>query len=1033
MSPEQLRSISGKWICTAPGTALFPAAGVLLTTLTEKFNFSSLSVDPENCRINQITVDSRNVKPGSLFIALCGSRSDGHDFIDHAIKSGCSALLVEKGRLLPDAYRDSGACVLEVDSTRKAYALLAEAAFGSPAQEMIMLAVTGTNGKTTVSYLLESVLRQAGKYPGVLGTISYRHQTAKGEMREIPAPFTTPEPLLLQETLRIMADDGVDHVIMEVSSHALEQNRIGTLCFDVAAFTNLSRDHLDYHLDMENYFSAKSILFKDHLRKNGKAVICFPGKVSVWSEKLQQICLAENYPILSCGKSTDYSIHPLRMNGSVKHTDICLQTPEGECRFSSPLVGEFNMSNLQITVAMAVALGVPLSEISAALSMATGAPGRLQRIEGCSKEQVDRATVFVDYAHTPDALEQVLKTLSALPHASLYCVFGCGGDRDRGKRPLMGKVAGNSADVVIVTDDNPRTEEPGAIRAVIASGLAETALAEQDEMWLMSTREEGSKGFVLIDDRHRAIAAAIAAAGAEDIVLIAGKGHEDYQISRKGKRFFDDSLVVAEALSCWTLQSLALGTGGQIKNRALSESERIFGRISTDSRTIHQGDVFVALKGDRFDGHKYVQQVVEAGAACLVLEREPSAPPVVPMVIVKNTEQALGDLARHRRACMKEISQPMVVAITGSSGKTTVKEMCAAIFAEQWPDQTDKAAGRVLKTEGNFNNLIGLPLSLLPILPKHEAVILEMGMNRPGEIARLTEIADPDIACILNVHGAHLQGLGNIEGVAKAKGELFQTCGKETLLVVNSDDSRVVALAGKCDQEKLFFGLGTDGSALPDVYASHRKATVTEETAFTLHIKEEATHVVLQVPGAHNISNGLAAAAIASAAGIGLEVIARGLSAFLPSDRRMQILEGPAGSRVINDTYNANPDSMKAGITTLARLGSGSRVAVLGDMLELGADSDVLHKEIGAYVASSGIDFLGVVGDLATFTGAGAREKGMDETHARVFSGQDECLVWLEELVASGAIESGSYVLVKGSRGMRLEKLVEQLTAEKKQ
>jgi MurE/MurF fusion protein len=1023
MSTKKHSSMSGKWSCTAPGTAVSSAAGVLLATLTEHLVFSCLSGTPSNCTITQITVDSRNVQPGSLFIALSGSKSDGHDFTDQAVQSGCSAMLIEKGRLLPDAYVDAGICILEVNSTRKAYAVLAETVFGYPAQEMTMLAVTGTNGKTTVSYLLESVLRQAGKQPGVLGTISYRYQTAKGVMKEIPSSFTTPEPLLLHETLRIMADNGVDHVIMEVSSHGLEQNRIGTLSFDVAAFTNLSRDHLDYHLDMDSYFTAKAILFKDHLRDNGKAVITFPENESLWSEKLQQICLAEGYPVLSCGKSKDCTIYPLLVNGSVKNTEISLQTPEGECCFSSPLVGEFNVANLQTTVAMAVALGVPLSEISAALNRASGAPGRMQRIVTCTKEQNSRPTVFVDYAHTPDALEQVLKTLAALPHASLYCVFGCGGDRDRGKRPLMGKVAGNYSDVVIVTDDNPRTENPGAILTAIGEGISETALGEENERWLMK-REGGSKGFVLIADRRRAIAAAIEAATAEDIVLIAGKGHEDYQISSTGKRFFDDSLEAAESLSGWNLESLALATGGQIKNRDIPRSGKRLDRISTDSRTINRGDVFVALKGERFDAHEYVQQVVEAGASCLVLEREPVEPPPVPVVLVKDTEQALGDLACYRRSSMKEISQPIVAAITGSSGKTTVKEMCAAIFREQWPEQADKAAGRVLKTEGNFNNLIGLPLSLLPVTPKHEAVILEMGMNRPGEITRLTAIADPDIACIVNVHGAHLQGLGNIEGVAKAKGELFQTCDKETLLVVNSDDPRVMDLAAKCGQKKVFFGLGNDDSDLPDVYASQQKAGLREETTFTLHIKEHKASVILQVPGLHNISNGLAAAAIAYAAGIELQVIAKGLSAFSASDRRMQILDGPEGSRIINDTYNANPASMRAGIRTLAELGSGARIAVLGDMLELGSDSEVLHKEIGAHVADSGIDFLGVVGEFASFTASGAREKGMDESHLRVFSGQDECLDWLKELVAAGKIESESYILVKGSRGMRLENLV---------
>ncbi|MCF8055419.1 MAG: UDP-N-acetylmuramoyl-L-alanyl-D-glutamate--2,6-diaminopimelate ligase [Desulfocapsa sp.] len=1016
--------MSGKWVCTAPGTVVSPSSGVSLAALTENIPVSCLSGTPATCLITRVSVDSRNVTSGSLFVALAGSENDGHDFIDQAVKRGCSAVLAEKGRLLSDACLGSGICILEVNSTRKAYGLLAETIFASPAQGMTMLAVTGTNGKTTVSYLLESVLIQAGKQPGVLGTISYRYQTSKRERREIPSPFTTPEPLLLQETLREMADNGVDHVIMEVSSHGLEQNRIGSLSFDVAAFTNLSRDHLDYHLDMDSYFAAKAILFTDHLAANGKAVISFPEEGSVWSKKLLQFCLAQDFPVLSCGKSRDYSIHPLQVEGRVTGTIIKLQTPKGACEFSSPLVGEFNVANIQTTVAMAVASGVSLSDISTALSRATGAPGRMQRIKVCPQEQSFRPIVFVDYAHTPDALEEVLKTLAQLPHASLYCVFGCGGDRDRGKRPLMGKAAGTYSDVVLVTDDNPRSEDSKTIIAAIVEGIAETPLAEKNEPWLKS-RKSGEKGFVRIGDRGRAIAAAIGAAAAEDIVLIAGKGHEDYQLGSKGRRFFDDSLEAAESLSSWNLASLALATGGQIRNKNPFESGKPFGKISTDSRSVVRGDIFVALKGERFDAHEYVAQVVEAGAACLVLEREPNEPSTVPIIHVKNTEQALGDLACHRRSCMKEISQPVVVAITGSSGKTTVKEMCAAIFAEQWPEQPDKAPGRVLKTEGNFNNLIGLPLSLLPIMVKHEAVILEMGMNRPGEIRRLTEIADPDIACILNVHGAHLQGLGDIEGVAKAKGELFQTCTKETVLVVNRDDPRVVAVAGKCDQKKVFFGLGGGGPDLLDVHGSQQKVGQGEEITFTLQIKEDETRVVLQVPGLHNISNALAAAAVAHAAGIGLQVIAKGLATFLPSDRRMQILDGPSGSRVINDTYNANPASMKAGIRTLGELGTGSRIAVLGDMLELGAASEVLHKEIGALVADSGIDFLALVGSFAAFTASGAREQGMDATHVRVFAGQEECLDWLEGLVAAGKLQSDSYVLVKGSRGMHLESLVE--------
>jgi murE/murF fusion protein len=1024
MSKDQQSRIGESWVCTTPGTVVCSSGSFNIAALAEQLELSVLSGTPSNCLINQITIDSREVRSGSLFIALSGSKSDGHDFIDQAVDLNCSALLVEKGRVKREVYEDRGICVFETSNTRAVYGVLAEILFAYPAKNMNMFGVTGTNGKTSVSYLLESVLRQAGKQPGVLGTINYRYYDAQGDLIRIPSSFTTPEPLLLQEILRKMADNGVDSVIMEISSHGLEQNRIGTLAFDVAAFTNLSRDHLDYHPDMESYFAAKTLLFTNHLRNDGKAVTTFSAEDCKWSKRLQDLCAQNGVAVLSCGEPEKSGIYPLSVVSNLRKTDITFQTPEGVCSFSSSLVGDFNVTNLQTTFAMAMASGIPVSTICTALSTAAGAPGRMEQVRVSANEQGFRPAVFVDYAHTPDALEQILKTVKALPHTALYCVFGCGGDRDAGKRPLMGTIAGKYSDIVILTDDNPRSEDSGSIIDEVARGLNVRACQSS---WL-GQKKRDERGFVTIPDRHRAIAAAIAAAGADDIVLIAGKGHEEYQLTSKGKIFFNDTLEAAEALSNWKLESLLLATDGKLLRYC--NPGRSMGSINTDSRTIQPDDVFVALKGERFDGHDYAEQVAAAGAGCLILEHEPETSLSVPVVLVKDTEQALGDLARYRRANMKEISTPRVIGITGSSGKTTVKEMCAAIFSKQWPEQADSPSGRVLKTEGNFNNLIGLPLSLLPVSPKHKAVILEMGMNAPGEIARLTDIADPDIACIVNVHGAHLQGLGDIEGVARAKAELFHGCGPETVLVINGDDPRVVDVAGSCAQRKIFFGISDASSQLLDVYATHCKTGGQEDVAFMLHVKEQEQQVVLQVPGAYNISNALAAAAIAVAAGIDIRLIAAGLSAFRPTDRRMQIFDGPAGSRVINDTYNANPESMKAGVDTLCELGSGTRVAVLGDMLELGPDSEALHRMIGASAADYGIDFLGVLGDFAVSTASGAIEQGMDKERVHVFGEKEACICWLKELVSTGNIKSGTYVLVKGSRGMRLENLVERLIGE---
>ena len=1024
MSQKQQGHKGENWVCTVPGTVVCSSDTFQFAGLAEQLGLSLLSGKTLSCHINQITVDSRAVKSGGLFIAMAGSGVDGHDYIEQAIASDCAAIVVEKGRIDSSQFQNRTICVFETTSTREMYCQLAEEIFGYPARGMDMFGITGTNGKTSVSYLLESILHAAGKQPGILGTINYRYYSSHDELIQIPSSFTTPEPLLLQSILREMADSGVDSVVMEVSSHGLDQQRIGNLLFDVAGFTNLSRDHLDYHLDMENYFTAKSLLFSKHLRQGGRAVVCHSAEENSWSRKLQDSLEKSGVSLLNCGQEDHYDIFPLSVKSSLRKTELLLQTQDGSCSIKSPLVGEFNVANLQTACGMAMASGIAVKTIEAALSSAAGAPGRMQQIQVNKSERAFCPAVFVDYAHTPDALEQVLKTVKGLPHGTLYCVFGCGGDRDTGKRPLMGAVAEKYADVFILTDDNPRSEDSTKILADIVPGIE---MPPCEPSWLQQ-RKSDERGFVIIPDRHRAILAAISSAGSDDIVLIAGKGHEDYQITRDGKKFFDDTLEALQALYGWKIESLIQATAGECIGQYNTATP--LGGVQTDSRTIKAGDIFVALTGERFDAHDYVEQVVEAGAGCLILERKPESAVSVPVILVADAERALGDLAHYRRQSMKSLFAPMVAGITGSSGKTTVKEMCSAIFKQRWPEQSDAPSARVLKTEGNFNNLIGLPLSLLPILPKHRAVILEMGMNAPGEIARLTDIANPDTACILNVHGAHLQGLGDIEGVARAKAELFQHCGKETVLVVNGDDPRVVDAATNCEQRKIVFGCVGDNRKSFDIYATQTETGKKEDISFMLHIGAEKQKVHLQVAGSHNVSNGLAAAAISVAAGIDIQQIVDGLSNFIPTDRRMQIVNGPLGSRIINDTYNANPESMKAGIETLCGLGQETHIAVLGDMLELGPESAALHHRTGETIALAGVDFLGLIGDYAESTQAGAIAKGMDTNKVHICKTKDECLSWLKKLGNTGVIRPGTYILVKGSRGMQLDKLVERLNGE---
>jgi len=1031
---------------------------------------------PAGVRISGVAVDSRKVRAGSLFVALAGSRTDGHAYLDQVMAHdrvcgsgielsqgcGCAALVVEESRVAPERFADCHQCVIMVADTHLAYARIAANLYGNPAQALTLVGITGTNGKTTVSYLLESVLRQKGLAVGVIGTVNYRYRDAQGQEVELPAPFTTPEPLLLQALLRQMVDAGVTHVIMEVSSHALVQRRLGDLHFDVAAFTNLSRDHLDYHRDMDDYFAAKCLLFADHLKKRGAAVITHSASIdpqeTVRAAELVRLAEVQGARVLQCGREGVSDIYPRTIQSGLDFTTMTLRVPSGLLFFSTPLVGDFNVANLQTTVGISFALGVEAQDLSSSLREAAGAPGRLQRVMPAARELHFRPAVFVDYAHTPDALDKVLTTLSRLSHRKMICVFGCGGDRDKGKRAIMGEIAGRNCDVVLITDDNPRTESPEAIVAQIVSGVRASGLQERDPSWLLITRAEGN-GFLVLHDRAAAISAAIEAATKEDIVLVAGKGHERYQQGADGKRFFDDSLEAQKGLTTWTLEGLMLATGGELKaelpglayGSSLGSS---LGAVVTDSRKVAAGDIFVALAGEHFDGHDFLGQVAAAGAGCLVVRRDipKESLPALPCLLVEDTLQALGDLAAYRRRVMREVNlprgmdvpvsrepgmakaRPVVVGITGSCGKTTVKEMTAAIFEQHWPSvETDAQLPpeQVLKTRGNFNNLVGLPLSLLPLGPGHRAAVLEMGMNRPGEIDRLARIADPDIACIVNIHAAHLEGLHSLEGVARAKEELFAASGKDTVLVVNLDDPLVRACAARYQQRKVFYAVTTEGGDhAPQVWASDIGKAGGGIQRFVLHVAEEAVPVSLHVPGVHNISNAVAAAAIGHAAGIGIQDIAAGLAAFRPADKRMQIVKGKGGLNIINDTYNANPASMRAGLMTLGQQEGGRRVAILGDMLELGPTSAEAHREVGRVAAAQAIDYLALVGDFAVETAAGAGMAGLEGERIRIFGEKKDVAPWIEELLHTGRLQADDWLLVKGSRGMRLEAVVEQLVGE---
>ncbi len=487
------------------------------------------SPDAAALPIRSVHYRAQDVVPGGLFVAIRGFAADGHDFVDRAVANGAVAVVAQKPT--PGAVP-----VLQVPDTRKALAQIAAAFYAHPSKTMALVGITGTNGKTTVAYILERILDAAGITAGVIGTVNHR---CGGQVW--PSANTTPESLDLQRLLAEMRKTGATHVVMEVASHGIELKRVEGCAFDVGVFTNLTQDHLDFHGDMTRYWQTKKRLFTELLPAGGKPSRAVINRDNRHGRELARE-MADRMPALTFGFDAANDIWATVAQSDLNGSRGTIHTPAGDLAFASPMVGRHNIENLLAAAGAALALELPREAIQAGLAAAGGAPGRLERVPD------DHGRfVYVDYAHTPDALENVLNALTEIKAGRLICVFGCGGDRDRGKRPLMGAIAARLSELAVVTSDNPRTEDPERIIGDILPGITPLFSrayrpAELQNGW-------NKPGYVVLPDRREAIGLAIRLARPGDTVLIAGKGHENYQIIGRETVPFDDGEIAALQLT----------------------------------------------------------------------------------------------------------------------------------------------------------------------------------------------------------------------------------------------------------------------------------------------------------------------------------------------------------------------------------------------------------------------------------------------------------------------------------------------------
>ncbi|MBR3247482.1 MAG: UDP-N-acetylmuramoyl-L-alanyl-D-glutamate--2,6-diaminopimelate ligase [Clostridiales bacterium] len=923
-----------------------------LLEVLNNLEFRLIFGDLDN-EITSVEYDSRKVTEGSLFVCVRGFTADGHSFASAAVAQGAAALAVDSGRdssfdeELERLASENNVSVVEIEDTHKHLSDLSANFYGHPENRIAVYGITGTKGKTTTAFMLREILEKSGKNTGLIGTV---RNIIGNEITH--SSHTTPESRELFDMMNRLVQSGSEDLVMEVSSQALKLDRVRGVRYRTAAFTNLYEDHIapNEHPDMEDYLSCKLRIFDN----------CDAGILNLdcsVADRVIDYCRDRvDLITYSIDGDADFVARNLRpeRKGHVTGTVFELDSKYYKGDIFVALPGRFNVYNSLCAICSAYKENIDIRFVKEALA-GISVPGRMQPVENDFG-----VNILVDYAHNAAALESALNTLREYTEGRIITVFGCGGNRSVTRRFEMGEVSGNLSDHTIITSDNPRKERPEDIINDIVTGISKT---------------DGK--YEIEPDRTNAIRLAVSMARKGDTVLIAGKGHEDYQIFENETIHFDDSEKAREAVleretrhAMFTLEEVKKAVGGRLVSKTgvsvFSTSIEISG-VSTDTRKIREGELFIALKGDNFNGNDFLGDAVDLGACAVITDDEDAVPEGAVAVVVEDTVRALGLLANHYRfklGCK-------VIAVTGSVGKTSTRTMIAEVL---------KTGLKVHSTVNNNNNEIGMSKTILSAPEDSDVIVVEMGMRGLGQISYLTGIARPDIAIITNIGYSHIELLESKDNIMKAKMEICEGLTDGGIVAVNSDDRK---LFDRCVKELTInnFIAGIQVSPEDDLPCPLiLSATDVKETetgmSFGAKLKRMGEESVFSVPlnvgmfGEAAVRNALFAIFCAYMTGITgtpgnqqkiADVISKksavgGRGAIIPTARYL----------VMDDAYNASPESMENAFLNFSKKAKGHRkVLALGGMLELGKFAPGLHELTGKACASYDFDRVFITGENA--------------------------------------------------------------------
>ena len=922
-------------------------------------------------KFNGIAFNTSQIKKDYIFFAIKGSNYDGNTFIKNAVKNGSKIIISEnvKERI------EDNILYLKNKNPRK---LLAE--FASKINYIRpnnLIAVTGTNGKSSIANFYYQILRLNKKKVSSIGTLGISGINYKKNVSN-----TTFDPIQINEILSTLKKKKINNVILEASSHGLKQHRLHGLKFNLGIFTNLSRDHLDYHKSFKDYFDSKLILFRKLMKK--KSTVIFD-KDLVISKKINSISKSKSLKTLCIGSNnSDLKIIEHKFVNLDQHIKFLYK--KNIYNFSTKLVGKVQIKNLVMSILAASKSNINLKNILKSIKKIKPVPGRLEKISNL----INNSIVILDYAHTPDALKVCLENLKGqFPLKKLNIVFGCGGERDIPKRKIMGRIANTYCNKIYLTDDNPRREKPKKIRNQIKVKINKKKLIE-------------------ISSREIAIKTAIKNIKSDEIVVVAGKGHETYQEYKK-KKYFSDKDCILKSIKeknktlnkNWKTNILEEHLDNKLNNKI------IINEACINSKEVKKNNAFFGIKGNKIDGNQFANEAIKKGASISIIDKN-YGKKIKNKIKVKNTLKFFTKCATKVRAS----SDIIAIGITGSAGKTSLKELLG---------QSLSKIHNTTYSKKSFNNKYGVPVSLFNINKKDKFGIFEIGMDKKGEINNLSKIIKPNIGVITNISYAHSKNFKNLFGIAKAKSEIIDNIIANGSIVLNADDKfynyfKLKAL--KRNLKIISFSIKNKSNIKLEKIKSLKNISTIK-----INIYGRTRNFIIKKNLEFYIENILASLAVASNY-LDLNNISEKFffNYNLPEGRGdyKYIKINKKKIHLIDESYNSNPLSLKFSLKNFNKIRTQSKrkIILLGDMLELGKFSKKLHLEAAKIVNNTNINRVYVFGKkiIDTFNKIRPQKRGKI-----LYSSKDVSNFLKND------IRDGEYLMIKGSNSTGLNNISKNL------